>query len=232
MRFLRDVTIVKIGGSHAVSADLPAWVKAIASDGRALVVVPGGGPFADAVRDAQTNMGFDDHTAHHMALLAMEQYGVVLASLNKKLVLANSVALIRRLLRTGYVPVWSPTRMVLGARDIPASWDVTSDSLSAWLAGKLRSRRLVLVKHLAASEPSVSAAELSSEGVVDPSFPRFLRASGASARIARPSDHAKLGPLLSGEPAPGVRITLHAAQVDEVESVSWRRSKRRAGAGR
>lgn len=227
-----DMTVVKLGGSLAFSADLPAWVKAIASEGGALVVVPGGGPFADAVRDAQPNMGFDDHAAHHMALLAMEQYGHALAGLNKKLVLANSVASIRRLLRTGYVPVWSPTRMVLGARDIPASWDVTSDSLSAWLAGKLRSRRLVLVKHLAASEPSVSAAELSSHGVVDPLFPRFLRASGASARIARPSNHARLAALVSGEPEAGVRITLHAAQVDEVESGSWRRSKPRAGAGR
>ena len=39
-----------------------------------------------------------------------------------------------------------------GARrpDIPWSWNVTSDSLAAWLAGELPASRLVLVKHEAA----------------------------------------------------------------------------------
>jgi dihydroneopterin aldolase len=232
MPLARDVTVVKLGGSLASSADLSVWIEAIASHGGALVVVPGGGPFADAVRDAQQRIGFDDDAAHHMALLAMDQYGLALASLDGKLELADSAASIGRLLRTGRVPVWSPTRMVIGARDIPPSWDVTSDSLSAWLAGKLHSRRLILVKHVAGSEPSVSAAQLASDGVVDPLFPRFLHASGASGVIAGPSDHRKLAALLDGKPAAGVPITLPVAQADEVESPSWRRSRRRAGAGR
>lgn len=227
----RDATVVKLGGSLALSAELPAWIEAITNHGGAAVIVPGGGPFADAVRDAQQKMGFDDNAAHHMALLAMEQYGLALASLNGKLAPANSVASIRRLLRAGRLPVWSPSRMVLGAREIPRSWDVTSDSLSAWLAGKLHSRRLVLVKHLGHSGRSASADELASGGIVDPLFPRFLSGSGADGIIARPSDHAKFGELLCGQPAAGVRITLRAAEADEVESASWRRSKRRAGAG-
>ena len=89
-REMRDLTVVKLGGSHAFAPHLRAWLDAIAQCAGRIVVVPGGGPFADAVRDAQPRMGFDDAAAHRMALLAMEQYGCALASLNARFVLAES----------------------------------------------------------------------------------------------------------------------------------------------
>src|SRR6266571_3508838 len=141
-------TIVKIGGSHAFSAHLKDWLGAMSTCAGHVVVVPGGGPFADAVRAAQPRMGFDDRAAHHMGLLAMEQYGCALASLGAGLTLARSAAAIRRALRDQRVPVWSPLPMALRAHDVPWSWDVTSDSLAAWLAGRLGAKRVVLVKHV------------------------------------------------------------------------------------
>src|SRR5258707_5096143 len=111
-------TIVKLGGSLAASADLPAWLDAIALCPRRIVVVPGGGPFADVVRLAQPKMRFDDHAAHHMAVLAMEQFGCALANLHERVTLAPSVAGIRRALRDGAVPLWAPAPMVLGAPHI------------------------------------------------------------------------------------------------------------------
>jgi len=129
-------TVIKLGGSFAFSADLGNWIAAIAGCGGSAVIVPGGGPFADAVRAAQVQMGFDDRTAHRMALLAMEQYGCAIKSLHEALSLAGSLDSIRRGLAGHQVPVWLPTQMALSATDIPPSWDVTSDSLAAWLAGK------------------------------------------------------------------------------------------------
>ena len=159
--------IVKLGGSQAFSKYLTAWLDALALAAGRVVIVPGGGPFADAVRTAQPAMGFDDRAAHRMALLAMEQLGCALAGLRPSLRMAESAAAIRAALRAGAVPVWAPTRMALKAKDVPASWDVTSDSLGAWLAGALGAR-----------------------GIVDPCFPRFLAASGARAYLAGPADHA------------------------------------------
>src|SRR5882724_3145846 len=121
-------TVVKLGGSHAFSEHLAGWVAAIAACAGDVVVVPGGGPFADAVRDAQPRIGFDDDAAHHMALLAMEQYGCALASLNRALVPADSLAAIQQALAAEKVPVWMPARMALAAKDIPAAWEITSDS--------------------------------------------------------------------------------------------------------
>src|SRR5260370_41527482 len=97
-------TVVKLGGSHAFSEHLAGWVAAIAGCAGDIVVVPGGGPFADAVRDSQPKIGFDDEAAHHMALLAMEQYGCALASLNGALVPADSLAAIQHAREAGKVP--------------------------------------------------------------------------------------------------------------------------------
>jgi aspartokinase-like uncharacterized kinase len=65
-------TVIKLGGSFAFSPELRDWIKAIVVHAGRFVIVPGGGPFADAVRTAQGHMRFDERTAHHMALLAME----------------------------------------------------------------------------------------------------------------------------------------------------------------
>jgi dihydroneopterin aldolase len=204
----RGLTIVKLGGSLAFSIHLRPWLDALAQGAGAVVLVPGGGPFADAVRSAQANMGFDDAAAHHMALLAMDQYGRALASLNKALVLADSVAAIRRLLRAKKVPVWSPTRMALGARDIPASWEVTSDSLAAWLAVRLGARRLLLVKHAAATADPIGVEALVAAGIVDPALPRMLAGADVEAVMIEPDGHQRAAPLLRRGADIGCRIAL------------------------
>ena len=140
--------VVKLGGSFAFSVHLRTWIEAIAACAGRVVIVPGGGPFADTVRSAQLRMGFDHRAAHDMAILAMEQYGRALASLDRRLSPADSAEAIRRDLDAGRVPVWMPARMTRLANDIAPSWDLTSDSLAAWLAGTIGARRLFLVKHV------------------------------------------------------------------------------------
>jgi 5-(aminomethyl)-3-furanmethanol phosphate kinase len=207
MRSRRGLTVVKLGGSFAYSSQLKDWLGALAGCGGRVVVVPGGGPFADTVRVAQPQMGLDDRTAHQMALLAMDQYGCAIVSLGAGLRIAASLAAIRRLLREGAVPVWSPTAMVPGAGDVSPSWDVTSDSLAAWLAGKLAAGRLLLVKQVGPTGTSVSVNDLVARGVVDPAFPRFLAASGATASLAGPAEYATAAAAIRSGSAAGTRIT-------------------------
>lgn len=71
--------VLKLGGSLASSGGLAACLGALAALRGEIVVVPGGGVFADAVRAAQPRFGFSDRAAHHMAILAMEQYALMLA---------------------------------------------------------------------------------------------------------------------------------------------------------
>jgi 5-(aminomethyl)-3-furanmethanol phosphate kinase len=193
MRERRGLTVVKLGGSYAFSSDLPGWLAAIANSAGDIVLVPGGGPFADAVRSAQPRMGFDDDAAHHMALLGMDQYGRALAALNKRFTPAASIAGIRRALRAGNVPVWSPTEMVLKRNDIPRSWEVTSDGLAAWLARRIGARRVLLIKHVDPPPGPIRIEDLIARGVVDRSFASFLRDGAVEASIVGPAQRPPAG---------------------------------------
>jgi dihydroneopterin aldolase len=201
-------TVIKIGGSAAFALDLRRWAATVADCGGRAVIVPGGGPFADAVRAAQPRMGFADTAAHHMALLAMEQFGHALASFDKRLSAVDSMTDVERALNAGSVPIWLPTRMAMQAPEIAASWEVTSDSLAAWLAGKLSAVRLVLLKQVELSPDAVSVAELTAKGIVDPAFPQFLKQSGVPALILGPADHMAIAATLCDHPPIGTPIVL------------------------
>ena len=188
---------MKLGGSHATGPHLKDWLTAIAAEAGAIAIVPGGGAFADAVRSAQASMGFDDPAAHAMALMAMAQFGRALQSLNPALRLAASRAAILRALKDGKVPVWSPEAMARAAA-LPETWDLTSDSLSAWLAGALGAGSLVLVKHGRFAGGALDAHDLATRGTVDPLFPHYLKASGARAWLAPPTGSAGLAEGLRG----------------------------------
>jgi len=208
MRGAIGLTVVKLGGSYAFSPHLKSWVNAIAACASCAVVVPGGGPFADTVREAQPRMGFDDRAAHEMAMLAMEQFGCAVAHLGTPLRRATSASAIQSVLRAGGVPVWSPARMVRGAKDVPWSWNVTSDSLAAWLAGRLGAKRVLLVKHADLPAGPLRATDLVADGILDPAFPRFLRASGAEASIAGPAGHSTAAAGIRNGVLVGARVDL------------------------
>ena len=138
--------VVKVGGSHgARPSHLRRLMASLAGAARRhpLVVVPGGGSFADAVRDADRRFGLGDSAAHWMAILGMDQYGHLLAEL------APGAALVarRRELARGRLNVLLPSAWFRRVDPLPHSWDVTSDSIAAWLARALRARHLLLVKH-------------------------------------------------------------------------------------
>jgi dihydroneopterin aldolase len=200
MRALAPV-VVKLGGSFAFSTHLRQWIEVLAACAGRVVIVPGGGPFADAVRLAQMRMGFDDNAAHLMAVLAMEQYGHALASFSSALSPADSVRAIRRHLDAGRAPVWMPSRMMLNANDIAQSWDITSDSLAAWLAARIGATRLLLVKHVKDQSAPAILKDLIAAGIVDAAFARYLKESAAVAFMLGPSDHqAAASAICTGAP--------------------------------
>ncbi|MFO1418628.1 MAG: amino acid kinase [Methylotetracoccus sp.] len=161
--------VVKLGGSLADWDGLPKVLAALPDLG--VAVVPGGGPFADQVRTAQERWRFDQRTAHVMAIQAMNQYGRMLVALEPRLRPARSPDDARTITASGSSCVWLPDPDDLADRDdIPASWDVTSDSLAAWLANRIDASDLILLKSRAVEEPA-SLDALSEAGIVDPALP-------------------------------------------------------------
>lgn len=139
--------IVKIGGSLLGSPELAKWLEILVkfSDGK-IIIVPGGGLFANSVREAQQISNASDEVAHQLALLAMDQFGILLAGMNTGLVTASSELEIAERGWQHRGIVWLPSKMALADSSIPKIWQVTSDSLSAWLANKLDAEQLILVK--------------------------------------------------------------------------------------
>jgi aspartokinase-like uncharacterized kinase len=165
--------VVKVGGgllSQPCHLDtLLATVCAAARDHR-LVIVPGGGPFADTVRDVDQQVKLSDAAAHWMAVLGMDQYAhLIVSHLDEALIVETPLEIIKAL-EGGRVPVLAPSRWLRTADPLPHSWDVTSDSIAAWVAGQLGTNRLVLVK-----PPGVGAQ--ARHELVDAYFERALPSS-------------------------------------------------------
>ena len=141
------VWVVKIGGSLATDERLPQWLEILSASKQAIVIVPGGGAFADQVRHLQLHWQFSDAIAHHMAILAMRQYGLMLAGLSSQFECIETVEVIKQHLHDSLRPiVWMPCHRELEQDQIVASWDVSADSLAAWLCSKLNADRLILIK--------------------------------------------------------------------------------------
>ncbi|MEI8702272.1 (5-formylfuran-3-yl)methyl phosphate synthase [Mesorhizobium sp. ISC15] len=198
-------TIVKLGGSTARAAEMENWIAALASSKLPIVIVPGGGQFADQVRESQIYMDFSDTAAHAMAILAMEQFGQIILDRHERLVPARSLEEMVQAWAAGKVPVWLPSSLALPAPDIPASWDMTSDSLAAWLAGKLGAKALLLIKQTGAFFGSDTIDSLRARGIVDAGFAAMLP-DGVDVHLAGPKDAAEAGALLATGNLPGIAI--------------------------
>jgi aspartokinase-like uncharacterized kinase len=179
-------TVIKVGGGlSAEPGALDAVGTALALAGRRhrLVVVPGGGPFADAVRDFARREPLSRDAAHWMAILAMDQYAQVLAERIPGAALVDEPDAIGGAAGVGGVAVLDP---------LPHGWDVTSDSIAAVVAGALGAARLVLVK-------PAGAGAAPAEAVVDPHFESALP-TDLPWTVLEWGRIGELGRLLGGEP--------------------------------
>ena len=163
-----DLTVIKIGGGlTGVPGALDRVCTAVAAaacDYR-ILVVPGGGPFADAVRQFDRSCGLSPDAAHWMAILAMDQYAHVLVQRIAGALLIEEPGAVFERLKPGFAAVLAPSRWMRSADVLPHSWEVSSDSIAAFVAGALDAARLILIK------PSSDLPE-----PVDPYFTRALPA--------------------------------------------------------
>jgi len=199
--------VAKVGGSLHANPRLSAWLTAVREDReRRWLLVPGGGPHADAVRAEQRAVGYDDAEAHLRAMLAMARYGEELSGRVRGLERAASLAdcLTWARSRRAAPCLWCPSRGDVAAfADLPADWRVSSDSLAHALATRVGAAALLLVKS-APPPRAARAAALATAGWIDPWLPRlmgasplpvywdFLRADGELSPPGRPAGTRRL----------------------------------------
>ena len=167
------ICVIKLGGSLSDDDRLANWLSMLVQTGVGrVVIVPGGGPYANVVREQQRRWKFSDEHAHRMAVLAMDQFAIQLQGMNTELLLVSTPSEILQVLAKNRVAIWLPSKMILSAPEIAANWDITADSLAAWLARTLSADQLILVK---SCDIPVGATveELVQRGIVDSGFPKM-----------------------------------------------------------
>lgn len=182
--------IIKIGGSLLGTDELRHWLALVAQhgDGR-VVIVPGGGVFADTVRAVYKQVPMSESCAHTLAVSAMNQLGTLLIDQMPALVPAHSELEIAERSWQHRGIVWMPSQMVMSdGDDIPHSWDVTSDSLALWLANKVSAQHLLLIKSQR-PEPNATLSKLIMQGLIDPAFSSFTSDSGVKSWVVYKEDY-------------------------------------------
>jgi len=205
--------VVKLGGSLARAPQLQDWITALAEHGAGrVIIVPGGGPFADLVRAEQARTGFRDGAAHAMAILAMEQFGFMLEGLHPALCAAATEMELRTALAEGRAPVWLAYPMVIRDGTLPRDWSVTADSLALWLAIHLKAEGLMLAKSVALPPGTVDVATLGVNGALDGYFPSLAGRYAGQIRWLGPDEHAQIQSGFGAGIPPGTRLNVAAGE--------------------
>jgi aspartokinase-like uncharacterized kinase len=144
----RRPVVVKVGGGLLRAEGLAGLRRACAEAGRMatrrpVLVVPGGGPFADAVRAVDIQVGLADDVAHVLALRAMDQLGVLVRALLAGAELCSELVAPHALGVLLVAPAFEDRP------GVPESWSVTSDSLAVLAAAAIGAPEAVLLKPVA-----------------------------------------------------------------------------------
>jgi aspartokinase-like uncharacterized kinase len=187
--------IVKVGGS--LYNQIPDLVPVLNASNRPLLLIPGGGPFADLVRHVQV----DNDTAHWMAIAAMEQYSWFIASFGIPVtdILSTPVT----------TTVLLPYRCLRLTDALPHTWDATSDSIAAWVADTLH-LDLLLLKSVDGifingilQEQVIKPME---SDVIDPFFIPFVMKNSVRTTIINGSQPDRVEKYLKGDLVPRTEI--------------------------
>jgi aspartokinase-like uncharacterized kinase len=210
------LTVVKVGGGLGRGAGDDA-LRALCTmlgelgERHPLLVVPGGAWFADAVRDADLRFALPAATSHHMAVLGMEQFGWLLSEL-----IPGAEHCAEARVCAGRTTVLLPAALPLDR--LPASWEVTSDSIAAWVAREAGAGRLVLVKEVdglfaewpprGEPLPRLTVAELAAlrPGGVDAYLPNALANASFETWVISGRHPRRLTELLDRGTSVGTRI--------------------------
>ncbi len=80
-----------------------------------------------------------------MAILGMDQYGLLLSDLIPNSVAVRKLEEIKNSFEQGKLPVFLPSYLLLNEDQLENSWDVTSDTIALYIAKKLEAPKILLI---------------------------------------------------------------------------------------
>jgi aspartokinase-like uncharacterized kinase len=218
--------VVKVGGSLAL---YPEKLRALCtkltevSQKHKLIIVPGGGEFADVVRSLDTRFSLSCGVSHKMAILGMDQYGLLLSDLMPNSVAVSKLEEIEYSFEMGKLPIFLPSNLLLKDDQLENSWNVTSDAIAMYVANKLGSHQVLLITNvdgIFSVDPKTHSGarfieRLSVSGLlamnkrtsVDKTLPKLLLRSHITCVVVNGLFPERVKAILDGQPAVCTLIT-------------------------
>ena len=166
--------IIKIGGSWLNNPLLNVIIKNLNthSKNHNIVIICGGGCFADSVRLVYDAKRMSEKTGHYIALKSTEMFASILKEINKEICLIKDINLLSDF--NHQLKIWLPSFILKNETSFIKSWESTSDSVAAWLHTKLKSKGLIYVKSLSLEKKKYKLKYLQEKGVLDKNVDKYL----------------------------------------------------------
>jgi len=151
--------VVKIGGSL-----FPHQAIKLAENlkGLDVVVICGGGDFANLLRKFDYQIDFSNSANHHAAIMCMDILGILLSDKIKNGIAVYSLEDAENAIKSGLTPILLPSKLMDSLDPLEHSWRVTSDSISLYFAHLLEAKLLIAtdVDGIYTRDPSQDGAQL------------------------------------------------------------------------
>ena len=136
-----------------------------ALEGQNCLFVIGGGEFANLIRKYDVEIGFSQDVTHETAIDSMD---ILAKLLNDKLAfteISYTIEEAKSISDSNKIPIMICSGILKENEPSKHSWDVTSDSIAAYIASLLDAKILIAtnVNGIYTKDPSLSGAELISE---------------------------------------------------------------------
>ena len=133
--------VVKIGGSlfPNYAIDLAKQLKGTDS-----LIVLGGGEFANLIRKYDSEISFSQETNHWTAIDCMDIIAKLVNDKVDSTKLAYSIDEAKKISDDGFTPIFIVSEFLRSEDPFECSWDVTSDSIAAYLSHLLNANLLIV----------------------------------------------------------------------------------------
>lgn len=133
--------VVKIGGSlfpnHAV--ELARQLENTGS-----LIILGGGEFANLIRKYDSEMNFSEEANHWTAIDCMDIIAKLVNDKVESAKLAYSIEEVEKISEEGFTPIFAVSKFLREEDPFECSWDVTSDSIAAYVSHLLNANLLIV----------------------------------------------------------------------------------------
>ena len=131
--------VVKIGGSlfpnHAM--ELAKQLRNTNS-----VIILGGGEFANLIREYDDELSFSKETTHWTAIDCMDIMAKLVSDKVESTKLTYSIEEVNKISDEGFTPIFAVSEFLKNEDPFDCSWDVTSDSIAAYISHLLNAKLL------------------------------------------------------------------------------------------